>query len=212
MSDTPEMIKAVEEIVAYEDEKNPWIKLYFDRVRFPNGAIGYYNRIVESGGKPGVAVLPLRDGAIGLLCQYRYPVHASLWEIPRGFGDLGVPESDAIRELEEETGIHIAPEELRSLGVVHPNSGILQSEVHLFAANCPSSAEQGISSNMPEGTLRWVQPDTVLAAIANGEITDSFTITAVTRALLLGILPGLESRPTSDRSLSRYECPQVPSE
>lgn len=192
MNDTVETIEAIKEIVAYEDEKNPWVKLYFDQVRFPNGATGFYNRIVESGGKPGVAILPIRDETIGLLRQYRYPVHATLWEIPRGFGEIGVPEKDAIRELEEETGIVVGFEDLQALGVLHPNSGLLDSEVHLFAAKCRLPAEETTPPQGGEERLTWLRFSAALEAIGTGEIRDSFTISAVTRAMLQGILPGIK--------------------
>ena len=39
-------IRQLEEVIAYSDEENKWIKLYFDKVKFPNGSTGRYNRIV----------------------------------------------------------------------------------------------------------------------------------------------------------------------
>src|SRR5713226_3868749 len=126
-------IKRVEEILAYSHPENPWLKLYFDRVEFPGGAIGRYNRIVECEGRNGVAILPLYSFFVGLVRQFRYPVGSFLWEIPRGFGGDNGTARQALKELSEETGIHVGPERLVNLGTIYPNSGLLASEVQLFA-------------------------------------------------------------------------------
>ena len=172
-------IEKIEERLVYSDNKNPWIKLYFDQVRFPNGQLGYYNRIVESEGKSGVAVLPIKGELIGLLRQFRYPIGKEVWEIPRGFGECENPQEDALRELKEETGIEIEPERLIYLSVIHPNSGILASSVHLFAALC-DQAQQTASQEDTEATeFRWVPLEKVLSLIEIGEITDPFTMSTI---------------------------------
>jgi hypothetical protein len=45
-------IRTIGEHLAYSDPDNPWLKLYFDRVEFPDGTRGRYNRIVEGTGDP----------------------------------------------------------------------------------------------------------------------------------------------------------------
>ena len=86
----------------------------------------------------GVAILPVCRGKIGLLKIYRHAVQNDSWEIPRGFVEEG--EADvvsALRELEEETGLTCARSEIKSLGFVTPDAGILAARVHVYAAlNC----------------------------------------------------------------------------
>ncbi|MEM4733566.1 MAG: NUDIX hydrolase [Candidatus Bathyarchaeia archaeon] len=179
-------IQKLEERLVYS---NPWIKLFFDHVRFPDGREGYYNRIIESEGRHGVAVLPFRRQSIGLVRQFRYPIGQELWEIPRGFGDSNDSRHDALRELEEETGIKIELERLVELGPIYPNSGILASQVLLFAADCEDVPELPKSPKGHEITeFRWIQKEEVLSGIASGEITDAFTLCAVLRARELGII------------------------
>ena len=84
----------------------------------------------------GVSVLPVVDGKVGLLHVYRHPIAAESWEVPRGFLDAeeaGV--ASAIRELEEETGLTCAPENMRSLGYVTPDAGVLAARMHIFLAS-----------------------------------------------------------------------------
>lgn len=83
----------------------------------------------------GVAVLPICDGKIGLIRAYRHAIQDYSWEIPRGFVEEG--ESDpasALRELEEETGLSCDSLELRSLGFITPDAGILAARVHVHVA------------------------------------------------------------------------------
>jgi len=86
----------------------------------------------------GVAILPVCEGRIGLLKIYRHAVQSDSWEIPRGFIEEG--ESNLIsaaRELEEETGLACDHNQIKSLGLITPDAGVLAARVHIFAAlNC----------------------------------------------------------------------------
>eukprot|EP00899_Mesostigma_viride_P019045 jgi/Mesvir1/27141/Mv20810-RA.1 len=127
------VIVRLEENVAYASSDNPWIKLYFDKVRFPDGKTGYYNRVVESDGRPGVVVLPL-DAArcIGLIKIYRYALQAWSWELPRGFGDKGCSaEENARRELGEEMGM---TGDFEHLGRLMSNTGISPAACDVYIA------------------------------------------------------------------------------
>lgn len=172
-------IKRLKERLVYSDPSNPWVKLFFDKVRFPNSEEGHYNRIVESDGKRGVAILPYKNGAIGLVKQYRYPIDAEIWEIPRGFGDTYHPETEASRELEEETGFVVPAGQLVRLGTVFPNSGLLSSEVVIFAADCNGLEAKAPSDDKEQVDFRWVKKSEVAAKIEKSELKDSFTLCAV---------------------------------
>jgi ADP-ribose pyrophosphatase len=171
-------IKRVKETQVYSNKNNPFIKIYCDEVQFPNGIMGYYSRIVESEGKHGVAVLPLRYPLIGLVRQYRYPIDEEVWEIPRGFGESIDPRQDAVRELREETGYTVNPDSLISLGSIHPNSGLLASSVYLFIAHCFESPDNSIDENEII-QFKWFDINQVLDLVRDNEIKDSFTMCAI---------------------------------
>ena len=83
----------------------------------------------------GVAILPVVDGNIGLLRVYRHAIRGDSWEIPRGFMEEG--ESDltsALRELAEETGLACGRDQIKSLGLITPDAGVLAARVHVYAA------------------------------------------------------------------------------
>lgn len=179
-------IKQLEEVIAYSDKENVWIKLYFDKVRFPNGSTGRYNKIVEKDGKPGAAILPIRNGTVGLVNQYRYPIDRFLWEIPRGFGESYDTLEEAKRELEEETGF--VAEQATDLGIVHPNSGILTSEIYLFAVVLDRAQRQSELLDDEVSEFRWFTIESVYTQIAEAKITDVFTICAIFRARERGLI------------------------
>lgn len=147
-------VRCLEPITAYSEPSNKWIALRFDRVRFPSGAVGRHNVVVEFGaraGRPGVCILPITpDRHILFLKQYRYPVREWSWEIPRGGPELGrSPLQQAIAELEEETGYTV---QYRSGEAVTLAAGVTaasgaavidstaQLAVELTAADLPAGA------------------------------------------------------------------------
>ena len=83
----------------------------------------------------GVAVVPVRDGSLLLLENYRHPVSQRVWELPRGFIDGGEdPAEAAVRELAEESGLSVTSEGLIALGTFFPDPGVIRARVALFAA------------------------------------------------------------------------------
>lgn len=169
------------------DGANPWVTVFLDRVRFPNGKEGFYNRIVEVGGRKGVAILPLRDGAIGLVRLYRYPIGRGMWEIPRGFGKSTRPRQDMIAEMMEETGLAVATSE--SLGIIYPNSGLLSNSVEIFGVTVKSAVSDDHVRDSEVSEFQWIPVNVVLEMIRSCEITDSFTMCAILRAQVQGLLP-----------------------
>jgi ADP-ribose pyrophosphatase len=181
-------IERCEEVLVYSDQQNPWVRLYFDRVRWPNGRLGRYNRVVEVESNTGVAVLPIAGSLVGLVRQYRYPVDQEVWEIPRGFCDSDDAEANALRELHEETGLP-APR-LKNLGPIHPNSGVLATTVFLFAALYDDAVPSSPTDPAEISEFRWVSSSKALTDATSGQIKDAFTLAALFRALRSGLLNG----------------------
>jgi ADP-ribose pyrophosphatase len=173
--------------VVYED---PYLIVLRDAVRRPDGSLGTYVRTTPASHADGAAVLPVLDGRIVLLRHFRHATRTWHREIPRGFGEPGVaPAALAVAELREEIGAEVS--RLEDLGVFHSNTGTTADHVWLFRAELSSIGEPQLSEGI-SGIERLV-PGDVAAAIAAGEITDSFTMGAFTRAWLRGLLPGLAS-------------------
>src|SRR5437879_337758 len=119
--------------IAYQDQYRMILR---DAVRFPNGLLGTYVRIVRDGA-PGVITLPVYQGQVLLIRHFRHATRTWHLEIPRGFGTKGLTsEENAKRELEEEIGAK--PSRLISLGQIYPNTGMTSECNELFFAEVES--------------------------------------------------------------------------
>jgi ADP-ribose pyrophosphatase len=179
-------IRCEAERLVYSEPGNPWIKLYFDDVVFPNGSRGRYNRVIEGTGAPGVAVLPILQGRVGLIEQYKYAISERVWQLPMGYADAPDSESEARRELFEETGLSAA--RVVSLGQAYPSAGVLATKIDLFAAFCDEARAQAELEAGETLPFHWIQVEEALKMAASGGIKESMTLVALFRARLLGLI------------------------
>jgi ADP-ribose pyrophosphatase len=167
---------------------DPYILMVRDLVKFPGGRMGGYFRVINQAnlkGGQGVAVLPRIGEKFLLLHIYRHPTHSWQYEVPRGFGEPGLPAADnARKEIMEETEGVI--EELVDLGEVHSNSGLEGNATRLFYARLTSTGEPEAAEGI-DG-FKWASLDELERMIREGEITDGFTIAVYTRAKLRGLI------------------------
>lgn len=156
------------------------LKVRVDRVKLPDGS----ESIREVVDHPGaVLILPVIDGEIVFVEQYRYPIERVLLELPAGKLDPGEsPEECAKRELKEETG-YVAGR-LVSLGKVYTTPGFSTEVIHLFLALDLVKGKQNtdfdefiVVKRIPEGE--------VLKLLREGGIEDAKTICALFRYFLL---------------------------
>jgi NUDIX domain len=164
---------------------NRFVTVYDDDVLFPGDHAGRFLRIVEADGHPGAAMLACCEGRYALVYQYRYPLSAWEWAIPRGFAHGDDPRASALAELSEELGG--APDELTELGIVSSNSGLLAGRVHLFYGRY-SEAVAAPTDTAEVTAVRWVDLPTLLGEIASWDLIDSFTMSAITLAAARGVL------------------------
>jgi ADP-ribose pyrophosphatase len=167
---------------------DPYILVLRDLVEFPGGRLGSYFRVLNQAdlrGGEGVVVLASMNNRYLLLHQYRHPTRSWSFEVPRGFGEPGVPaEQQAKNEISEEIQGEI--EELIDLGIYHSNTGLESNKVRLFYAKLTSVGRPAEDEGI-EG-YHWASLAELEEMIANAKITDGFTIAAYTRAKLRGIL------------------------
>lgn len=96
-----------------------------------NGDTTALREVVEHPG--GVAVVPVLDGQVLLVRQYRIAIGAEVLEIPAGkLEGPEEPEHRGRRELEEETGYRAG--RFIPVGSVYATVGYSSEEIHLFLA------------------------------------------------------------------------------
>ena len=179
-SSTP--IHKVRENLVYH---NRFVDVFDDPVIFADGSDGSFLRIVESAGRPGVAMLALCDDQIALVRVYRYALGSWEWAIPRGFAHSHDADASARAELAEELGWE--PDELIPIGTVTPNSGLLTSNVQLYLARYATIAN--IQEDRREvAEVKWIDIKALRSEIVSGHMKDTFTLSALTCAQAHGHL------------------------
>ncbi len=164
--------------------QNMLFDIYFDRVTAPNGERVERYLVVapktrNKAGITGVAVLPIVNGRYGLLRLYRHPVADDVWEIPRGFMDRGEDaRGAAVRELEEETQLRCRRSQVKSLGMIYPEAGILAARVQLFAADVANDAVPKVGAEFGHREFRLVTGREFERMIDAGAIRDPTTLVA----------------------------------
>ncbi|MEU2225627.1 NUDIX hydrolase [Streptomyces sp. NPDC018347] len=159
-----------------------------DPVRFPDGRLGLYDRLLPPpGSSPGVVVLPLAgpEGRVVLIEHYRHATRSRHWELVRGFGDPGATAAENVaRELREE--IAAEPMAIIPLGETHPDTGLLAHKVRLYAARVDGVGELEKGEAIHRAIT--VTPAEAEEMVADGRITDGFSIATLYRARLAGLL------------------------
>lgn len=161
---------------------NEWLQM----CETPDGYV--YSHEAKSDGK-GVAVLAFRQqNGIEVVGRYEQtPCHRDGFALTSLTGLMDAadeyPAETAARELKEEAGIDVAPEQMRSLGSVRPSKQA-DTTMHLF---CVDVGDRDIGESVGDGTsgeqgayCRWVTPRE--ACLSKSPVLAAL----VARALLFG--------------------------
>jgi ADP-ribose pyrophosphatase len=156
--------------------ENRWMRVREDGIERADGTSGMYG-VIE---KPDFAlIIPIEDGHVYLVEQFRYPVGARFLEFPQGTWETK-PDADPIDvargELQEETGLIAA--EMDYLGHLFIAYGMSNQGFHVFRA---AGFRQGETSLDPEEQDLIVRRITIAEfeeAIRQGSIKDAGTISA----------------------------------
>lgn len=177
--------------VVYQDD---YLILVRDAVRFPDGRLGSYIRLLPAAMSGGAVVLPLLGDRVLVVRHFRHATRTWLWELPRGFADPGeAAVRTASRELEEELRLKAA--ELVRLGTVHPDSGTFAAAVEIFAARVAGQPVPERAEGIDD--VRVLTPGEFDAWIAEGRIRDGFTLAAWAMARARGLLPQTPAAPAN---------------
>ncbi|MCH9671371.1 MAG: NUDIX hydrolase [Gammaproteobacteria bacterium] len=161
---------------------DPYMTVVRDAVRFPDGSLGLYNRILETS---PVAILPLLDGKPVLMRVFRHGLRDWSLEFPRGSTDPGEsPEEAAKREVKEEIGADTFT--LRPLGLFTPGGSSLAIKARLFLAEVGPLGASDVLEAIED--VQAYDVEEVEARIASGEMIDGFSLALFLRARLTGCL------------------------
>lgn len=157
---------------------SPWLKVRKD-IFDQDGAKGTYDIVERSN---SVVIFPITpSGRTILLKQFRYPTQSYSTEVPMGGIDHGeTSEEAAKRELAEE--VKITATEIEHIGSFKAVPGLMNQEVDIFVAKVDEEVLYDASYKLNEDDiegLEIVKTDDVFTKVANGEITDGFTLSSL---------------------------------
>lgn len=169
--------------IAYE---NRWTRLREDRIRHADGSPGLYG-VVERA--DFAVIVPVQDGRVTLVEQYRYPVRARVWEFPMGMWE-DRPGTDpavlAAGELREETGL-IAGRLLHA-GTIFQGPGYCTQRGHVFLATELTQQAPAREASEQDMVCQAVPVAALEAMIRDGAVCEAMTISAFGLLRVKGLL------------------------
>ena len=156
--------------------ESPWVNLYLDKVRFPNGLVMEKFHLLDFPRGAVTAIMENASGDIIFTHICRYTIGATEWELPAGGMEEGETEVDAAqREVLEETGYTSDHHEL--IYSYYPMSGNANKRFHVV--HCKSVDHvQDFDQNEVSDT-RWFTKEEVVQMIKDKVITDGLSLTAL---------------------------------
>lgn len=158
--------------VVYE---SPFNLMVVDLVEDPDGKRFAYERLLPTIKTGAVVAIPMYNGKLILLNQYRHALRRTQYAFPRGFAENGMsPDRNVLKELQEELGAEVKT--CKQIGTVVADSGISGSEVSVFLCELKKYElhyqYEGIE------TIVMLSEDELIESIFSGQIDDGFTLAA----------------------------------
>lgn len=158
-------------------------------------------KVKDTGAGMTLHVASVKQGQPGVICvtvverggedfyliarHWRVAVEDWLWEFPRGMGEQGEnPQTTAIRELHEETGLCAQPEAVRQLHSLHADAGVLQDDVRVMEIRLDDVLSIPVVDSVNQGgdweleDLQWQRTADITNMIRDGRLIDGPTIAA----------------------------------
>lgn len=170
--------------LVFEDK---YLRIIRDAVIRPDGSRGTYFRLLPGSLLgDGVAILPIFEGKIVMLRHFRHAVRGWRIEIPRGFSNVRQSaEENAKREVMEEIGGEVAS--IESLGIFETDTGMCSHRTEMFCCWMNFIGEASEKKEAIAEIFCYESSD-IEKQIADGILTDSFSIIAFARAKTRGII------------------------
>ncbi|MGB6691328.1 MAG: NUDIX hydrolase [Terracidiphilus sp.] len=173
--------RSITTVHSREVYSNRWMRVREDEILRSNGQKGIYG-VVEK--DDSAIILPVDQGRIWLVEQFRYTIQERALELPQGSWEMEIasPEELARGELREELGLHAA--EMTHLGSLWIAYGFNRQKQHVYLATGLTHAEKDPDPEEHDLTVHCVTIDAFEQMMTSGAIRDGCTLAAWTLYLL----------------------------
>jgi ADP-ribose pyrophosphatase len=156
--------------------ESPWVNLYVDQVRFPNGRVIDDFHLIDFPHAAVTMIAENEEGQIVFSRIVRYATGTAEWELPAGGVEPGETELEAARrEVLEETGY--ASDGHRLLYSYFPMNGNANMCFHIVHCRAGERLQDFDREEVSE--VRWFTRAEARQMIKDRQVTDGFTLTAL---------------------------------
>lgn len=164
--------------IVYE---SPWVNLYLDQVKFPNGHIIDNYHLLDFPRAAVTTIVENNAGSVVFARICRYTTGLTEWELPAGGVEIGETEMEAAqREVLEETGY--TTENHRLIYSYYPMNGSANKLFHIVHCNAVEYVQDFDPNEVSE--TRWFTKADIRQMIREKSIRDGFSLTALLLWLL----------------------------
>jgi ADP-ribose pyrophosphatase len=170
-----EQVNSITTLESREIYRNRWLRLREDKILRSNGKQGIYSVVDKH---DCAAVIPIQDGQIWLVEQFRYTIQERALELPQGGWEIVIddPEELARGELKEETGLHAT--EMVYLGFLWIAYGYSRQKQHVFLATGLTLQERDPDDEEHDIIIHTKPVEEFEQMMLDGRIRDASTVGA----------------------------------
>ncbi len=156
--------------------QSPWVNLYLDKVKFPNGRVIEKYHLLDFPHAAVTALVENKEGCLIFAQISRYTTGKTEWELPAG----GVEDGESVieaanREVLEETGYLSVGHEL--IYSYYPMNGSANKIFHIVSCKAGELAQAFDQNEVTQ--VKWFTREEVREMIRERSLTDGFTVTAL---------------------------------
>jgi ADP-ribose pyrophosphatase len=165
--------RTITTLASREIYRNQWLRLREDRILRSNGKEGIYSVVDKD---DCAIILPIQDGKVWLVEQFRYTIQERALELPQGGWETEIdnPEELARGELREETGLHA--DEMTYLGFLWIAYGFSRQKQHVFLATGLTLKERDPDDEEHDLIIHTRSLEDFEQMMLDGRIRDASTI------------------------------------